>query len=256
MKRMGIFFLALLALSYSSAALAVDFPDGRPAKIGHRGARALSDENTLESLKLAVELGVDMLEFDIQRTRDGVFVLMHDETVDRTTDGSGRVDEMTLSEFEKLKTERGYTPPTLEETLDWLAATDVDFILGFKITDSDQAGELIDLVESKGLLDRAVFESPDPKVAGMVEAMRPDIATSTYPVQMWLMGYYLDKYGIDIPSFFYPAAGPLTVAILRHQGREVVVWTVNSRGWIKWFTMLKVSGIMTDDPTLFHEKKN
>ena len=61
----------------------------RPLRIGHRGTRALVDEDTLESLKAAAEIGVDMLEFDIQQTQDGVLVIMHDETVDRTTDGHG-----------------------------------------------------------------------------------------------------------------------------------------------------------------------
>ncbi len=252
MKKLAL-IAALLCMLASPSAWGVDFPDGRPAKIGHRGARALSDENTLESLKMAVDLGVDMLEFDVQRTSDGVFVLMHDETVDRTTDGTGRVDGMTLEEFKRLKTGRGYTPPTLEETLDWLETVEVGFILDFKISDPELAKELIAQVESHDLLERAVFESPIPKVAGMVEEMRPELVTSTYPVQMWLMQYYLSKYDIDVPSYNYNFANPIEVAINKSKGRDMMVWTVNKKYLIRWFTRLGVSGIMTDDPNLLNE---
>lgn len=252
MKKAAIGALVLAALLWAGTAPAVEFPAGETVKIGHRGARALSDENTLESLELAVELGVDMLEFDIQRTSDGVFVLMHDETVDRTTDGSGRVDEMTLAEFKKLRTGRGYTPPTLEEVLDWLKGNDADFILDFKISDPDEARELIDMVETHGLIGRAIFESPVPKVAGMIEDIRPDVITAVYPVNMFFMRYYLKKHGIDIASYNYNFANPLEVWLVKRAGKEVMVWTVNSKGLVNWFEKLEVHGIMTDDPNLFN----
>jgi glycerophosphoryl diester phosphodiesterase len=220
-------------------------------KIGHRGARGLSDENTLESLKLAVELGVDCLEFDIHRTSDGVFVLMHDDTVDRTTDGTGRVDEMTVEEFKKLKTGRGYTPPTFEEVLDWLNTNNVEFIIDNKITDPEIAKQLIGLVESKGLVSRAIFESPEPKVAGMIEKMRPDLVTAVYPTNMLGMRYYLKKYGIDYASYYYPFANPLEVKLAQQMGHKVMVWTVDKPAYIKWFEKMGVNGIMTDDPNLF-----
>lgn len=218
--------------------------------IGHRGARALSDENTLESLKLAVELGVTMIEFDIQRTKDGVFVLMHDETVDRTTDGTGRVDAMTLEEFKKLKTGSGYTPPTLAEVLDWLKTNDIRFIIDFKITDEGQAKELIKIVEESGLLGRSIFESPSPEVAGMVEQLRPDIVTAVYPVNMLGMRYYLLKYDIDYASYQYTFANPVELMLVP-KDKKVMVWTVNDPGLIRWFEGLKVDGIMTDDPNNF-----
>ena len=250
--RKNVLFFGLAFLIWASSAPAITYPPDRPLFIGHRGAPALADENTLESLQLAVELGVDMVEFDIQRTRDGVFVLMHDETVNRTTDGTGRVDQMTLEEFKKLKTTSGFTPPTLEQTLLWLSTNEVYFILDFKITDPDQAAELIALVEAHGLLDRAVFESPDPKVVAMVEQMRPDIITAVYPLNMPMMRYYLYKYDIDIASYQYLFVNPLELFLAQKQGKRVIVWTVNSPGLVKWFIKLGVDGIMSDDPRLFN----
>ncbi len=252
MKKLVVIMMVLLI---SGTAGAVTYPSDRPIYIGHRGAMALSDENTLESLKLAVDMGVDMVEFDIQRTADGVFVLIHDETVDRTTDGTGRVNEMTVEEFLTLETESGYTPPTLETTLEWLETTDISFILDFKIDKAEQARELIEQVEDHGLLDRAVFESPVPEVAGMVEELRPDVVTAIYPTNMVLMRYYLDKYDVDIASYQYLFANPLEVMLAKNKGKRVMVWTVNSRFMVRWFEKIEVDGIMTDNPDYFRDKK-
>ena len=253
MKKILVFILVLFFAAGAGAAV---WPSGRTGRIGHRGARGLLDENTLESLKLAEGLGVDMLEFDVQRTKDGVLVIMHDETVDRTTTGTGRIDQMTLAEFKSLKTKPGgYTPPTLDEVLSWLSTVNVQFILDFKIPDSETAKQLVAAVEAHGLLDRAIFESPVPAVAGMIEKMRPDLETALYPADMWRMRSYLKKYNIDDASYYYPFANPLEIRLAKKMGKRVMVWTVDSKGLINWFTSLNVDGIMTDDPNLFPQKK-
>ena len=110
------------------------------------------------------------------------------------------------------------------------------------------------LVEAKGLLNRAVFESPIPAVAGLVESMRPEIETAIYPANQLLMRYYLKKYKIDDASYYYPFANPLEIWLVKKQGKRVIVWTVDKRGLIQWFTAQKVDGIMTDDPNLFKPK--
>ncbi len=69
---------------------------------GHRGARKVRPENTVSAFRYAMDVGVDMVETDIRQTKDGCLVLMHDERVDRTTDGSGRVREFTYAEFRRL----------------------------------------------------------------------------------------------------------------------------------------------------------
>ncbi len=86
-------------------------------KIGHRGAAGYEPENTLRSFRKAIELGVDMVELDVRRTKDGKFVVIHDDTVDRTTQGSGAVAEMTLAEIMELDAGRGEKIPTLDEVL-------------------------------------------------------------------------------------------------------------------------------------------
>ena len=89
-------------------------------KIGHRGAPGYEPENTLKSFAKAVELGAGMVEFDIQLTKDKQLVVMHDTTVDRTTNGSGRVSRLTLARLKELDAGQGEKIPTLKEAVDFL----------------------------------------------------------------------------------------------------------------------------------------
>lgn len=102
--------------------------------VAHRGASVQAPENTMESFQLGAEAGADAIELDVHLTKDGKLAVIHDETVDRTTDGSGAVVDMTLKALRKLDagarftTRDGSTPfagmgltiPTLDEVLDWL----------------------------------------------------------------------------------------------------------------------------------------
>ena len=84
-------------------------PRARPV-VGHRGNRAHAPENTLESMRQAVALGVDAVEFDLRVSRDGTLVVIHDETLDRTTDGSGPVALRTVAELKGLDAGARFTP--------------------------------------------------------------------------------------------------------------------------------------------------
>ena len=86
-------------------------------RIGHRGACGHAPENTLESIERAIALRCDLTEVDIQRTSDDELVLLHDERVDRSTNGHGRVSELTLPDIRKLDAGGGQSPPTLDDAL-------------------------------------------------------------------------------------------------------------------------------------------
>jgi glycerophosphoryl diester phosphodiesterase len=100
-------------------------------KIGHRGAAGYEPENTLRSFSKALELGVDMVEFDIQKCATGELVVIHDHTVHRTTDGKGKVSELSFEELQKLDAGKGEKIPTLQEVLDLVnkrAAINIELI--------------------------------------------------------------------------------------------------------------------------------
>jgi len=86
--------------------------------IGHRGARGIEPENTMGSYRKAIELKVDYIECDVHKTKDGKIVLIHDHTVDRTTNGKGLVSDFSFDEIRKLDAGKGEKIPTLQELLD------------------------------------------------------------------------------------------------------------------------------------------
>ena len=90
-------------------------------KVGHRGAAGHEPENTLRGFRRAMELGADMVELDVQICGSGELVVIHDGTVDRTTDGAGEVAEMTLDELRSLDAGMGERVPTLQEVIDLAA---------------------------------------------------------------------------------------------------------------------------------------
>jgi glycerophosphoryl diester phosphodiesterase len=89
----------------------------RPIVCAHRGASGTHPENTPLAFDEAVRLGVEMIEFDVRRTRDGRFVIIHDANVDRTTDGSGMIDDMTLDQVRRFDAGAGQCIPTLDEAM-------------------------------------------------------------------------------------------------------------------------------------------
>jgi len=86
--------------------------------IGHRGAAFLEPENTLRGFRKAIELGVDYVEFDVRRCNGGQIVVIHDETVDRTTNGKGLVADLTIPQLKALDAGKGERIPTLQEAIE------------------------------------------------------------------------------------------------------------------------------------------
>ena len=103
-----------------------DFYGNQTLVFGHRGAKAYAPMNTIPSFELALAQGADGIELDVRLTRDGELVLMHDDSVDATTNGSGRVADLTLAEIQSLdagawfgEAFRGTRAPTLDEVFQW-----------------------------------------------------------------------------------------------------------------------------------------
>lgn len=125
--------------------------------VGHRGNVKFAPENTIPAFEIAIEYGADLLEMDIRETKDGELVIMHDETVDRTTNGTGKVSELTLREMKKFDAGSWFSPkfkgvkvPTLKEVLHAIhgkALPDIDFKAG-------TPSKLINILRDEGLLGK------------------------------------------------------------------------------------------------------
>lgn len=110
--------ISVVLLSFTLPTTAADpAAKRRVIVIAHRGAHAAAAENTLAAIEAAIELGCDYVEVDLRTTRDGELVLMHDRMVDRTTNGEGAVEDLTLSQIRALTVGKNEKVPTFEETL-------------------------------------------------------------------------------------------------------------------------------------------
>ena len=160
------------------------FPNVRMWVTCHRGDSYNHKENTLPAFAAALASGADMMETDVRLSADGVLVLMHDEAVDRTTDGTGLVKEMTFAQLRALNAGEKLEPaviPTLEELLELLAPTGM--LLNLEVKEYWYEGNearchaCIDacaaLVEKYGMADRMVFNSFDAHVLEYVEEKWP-----------------------------------------------------------------------------------
>jgi glycerophosphoryl diester phosphodiesterase len=158
---------------------------GRVTIVGHRGAAAFAPENTMASFEKARELGVDMVEFDVHLTADGRCVVIHDETVDRTTDGRGLVGEKTFAELRELDAGDGQRIPALEELLEW--ARDVAMPLSVELkhpnvcTNRPYAGleeAVLGWLDRFELIEACFVHSYHHAAARRAKELRPDVLTA------------------------------------------------------------------------------
>jgi glycerophosphoryl diester phosphodiesterase len=158
---------------------------GRVTIVGHRGAASYVAENTLASFDKARELGVDMVEFDVHLSADDRCVVIHDETVDRTTDGHGPVGEKSFAELRELDAGGGQRIPALEEVLEW--ARDVGMPLSVELkhpnvcTSRPYVGleeRVLDLLERHELLGACFVHSYHHAAARRIKELRPDVTTA------------------------------------------------------------------------------
>lgn len=156
-------------------------PSERPQVVGHRGALALAPENTMAAFRLAAHLGIDAVEFDVQRTADGVPIVIHDDTLDRTTSGHGRVRETRWDEIRALDAgswrsaeHAGERVPSLDQLLEWARSATVGLVLELKqpapargrARDEGLVASVLDAVRSADLLGRTLLISFDhPSIA-------------------------------------------------------------------------------------------
>ena len=123
---------------------------------GHRGAAKLEPENTLLSLQTAIDLGVDQIEIDVHLTSDQHLVVIHDTTVDRTTDGQGAIADFTLAEIKQLDAGKGQRIPILQEVMDLVRGK---VILQIELKGPDTAAPVIHTVEKNGMQSEVLLTS-------------------------------------------------------------------------------------------------
>lgn len=225
----------------------------------HRGNTLLAPENTLPALDYAIEAHSDAAEIDIQQTKDGILILMHDRSLKRITGVNQEVGALSLRELKQLDAgawfshEFIHTPiPTLEEALK-LCRGRIQLILDIKVYHKTQGLEeaLVALIEQYDFENQCLISSTDHKVLKRVKALNPNIKTGL--ILSTLYGNYYEMKFIDYYSIRSPYITKSEVDNAHRQGKEIHAWTVNTISEIERMKSLGVDSIITDNPILTRE---
>jgi len=216
--------------------------------VGHRGAAGLRPENTLEGFRLAMALGVDAVELDVHLTRDGHVVVLHDETVDRTTGGTGRIDEMDLAAVRALDAGGGQKVPTLDEVLDVVRGR-CELLCELKADGVE--GPAVDAVAARGMIGDVVFISFSlPRLAG-ARRRGPDCRIGALYGDPHLADVAAAaELGAELLDVDYRKVTRSMIEAARRTGLGTGVWTPNELSEMQAMISLGVDTVTTDRPDL------
>lgn len=225
----------------------------KPYLMAHRGNRAACPENTLAAFRRAFEDGADLLETDLHLTADGELVCIHDAAVDRTTNGTGAVAEMTLAQLKALSASCGM-PGFQEERIPTLAETaavlppDAALALELKTDRFLEEAVCLQLAEElqrAGIRERSVVISFSEARIQAVKKYAPDI-----PIGLITLTRIFPKRGMELLGPFWPILylNPFYVRAAHARGQIVCPLDPASTAHYGWFRFLKVDAVLADDP--------
>ena len=224
-----------------------------PLTIAHRGGAIFAPENTIPAFLANIEQS-DLIELDVYNTLDGELVVIHDTTLDRTTDGTGRVQDKTLAELKALDAGSWYAPefagtriPTLEEALAAIGTDSIPLIEHKQ----GSAGLYVQTLQRLNRTTDVVVQSFNWSFLRSMHDYAPEIPLAALGSGELTEAKVLEIQAIGIPrvAWAHGDVQPEMVDFIHAQGMELFVWTVNG-GTIEKFIDYAVDGIITDDPRL------
>lgn len=223
----------------------------KPLKIGHRGAKAYVAENTIESIKKALEMNVDGIEIDVHTCASGELVVFHDFTLDRMTNGQGEVSKHTLSELKQLKVKDQFSIPTLEDVLKTI---DRKCMLNIELKGKDTAVGTCNVIDKymndyRWTIEDFIISSFQyhelEKVNTIHSNLRLGVLTKASVADALEFANTINAYAI------HPNFALLTKQNVKHAQKEnykVMTWTVNDHETIQRMTTYGVDAIISDNP--------
>jgi glycerophosphoryl diester phosphodiesterase len=251
----------------------------RPLFFAHRGGAALAPENTLPAYENGLALGADALELDIHYTRDGEIVVIHDDMLDRTTNGSGPVAALTLDELRRLDAGYQFTTdggatypwrgkgviiPTLRELYERFPAVRINIDIKQESEEGDRA--FVRLLRDNGWEERTMVGSFSPQSVTRFRALsegRVATSASAAEVRAFLLHMVLRSTrrlrpaydALQVPEIYrgLRVVGPTSIRMARELELDTHVWTVDSRPDMERLLDWGVDGVMTDRPDILAE---
>ena len=225
--------------------------EGRPLLGGHRGNPAEHPENTMKSFRSAITAGCDLIECDVHLSSDGRLVVIHDHTLDRTTNGKGLVRDHTAAELRKLDAGEGEKIPLLQEVVE-LALGKVGLVIEIKQLPALYPGleeKLLNMLRQLGAVSECAVVSFNHAAIHELRKMEPalqlGILEGARPMQPARM---LREAGADVYSPHWGAADPQTVQEVHAAGGAVAVWPVDDETAVAWCKWCKPDSIFTNRP--------
>lgn len=237
--------------------------------ISHRGANIYAPQNTLPAFEKSVEIGVDGLETDVHLSRDGKLVICHNYTIDETSNGKGKISDMTLGELKSYDFGSYFSPkykdtkiPSVDEFLSFVETADIS-VLNIELKSPEQKGtaivkETIKAVKEHGLFDKLIISSFDPSLLVEAKAIDKSVRTGllygpnkkntylnrlvTRPVE------FAKTIGADAIHPIYIFVDEKIVRSAHEAGIMVNPWTVDSVKWIEKMINCGVDSIITNFP--------
>lgn len=233
-------------------------PGEAAAVVGHRGDSSVAPENTMPAIVSSVEGGADFFEIDIDYTADGEIVAIHDDTVDRTTDGTGAIRELTYEEVSQLDAGSWFDPtysyaavPKLDEVFAYMAETGAHVLLEYKDTwGPEEAALSASLIEEYGVADQIIAQSFDITTLENLQDQLPDVprmVLGNIEEDAIAVAEDLDAIGYNPPATDV-LENPEWLSEANDAGLATFVWTVNEAEEWQTLTGLGVEGIITDHP--------
>ncbi|MHA3789802.1 glycerophosphodiester phosphodiesterase [Flavobacterium hauense] len=222
-------------------------------KIGHRGVKGHVAENTLASFQKALEMGVDGIELDVHVAATGELVVIHDFTVDRTTNGTGEVHKMTLAELKKLSVEGQFTIPLLDEVL---ALVNRKCLVNVEMKGRHTAKPVSDFIDKyvkeKGWKYEdfivSSFQREELQIMSEINKNIPlGILTQASVTQAW---EWAEEFSAKAIHPHYSLLTESNVKKAQQAGLKVYTWTINDAEDIERIKTYNVDGIISDFPEL------
>jgi glycerophosphoryl diester phosphodiesterase len=220
-------------------------------KIGHRGAKGHESENTLISFQKALNMQVDGIELDVHLSADGELMVIHDETIDRTTNGKGFVNKLSLRELKTFPIDGKHQIPTLKEVFDLV---NQDSFINIELKSYDAAEKVVSLIEKyvskkNWHYDRFLVSSFDWNALQQVRFLNDEIPIGVLTETDLDLALAFAKFiqAKSIHPYFHLLTKENTAKI-QEKGIQVYPWTINEIEDIQKIIAFNVNGIITDFP--------
>jgi len=221
-----------------------------PKIFAHRGASAHAPENTIAAFKLAVDQKADGIELDVTLSQDGQIVVIHDDSVDRTTNGEGEVSDLTLAELQALDAGQGEHIPTLEEVFEAVGKSVLVNIelKNIKLFSNKLPDQVAQFIKTYNLMDDVIISSFNPFYLQRIRRQCPQAKTGLLTLPRMAKLWFWRFFRYDALHPFYQDVSRSLVEKIKQHGKQINTWTVDDPQELKRLMLLGVDGIITNDP--------